>query len=163
GRSTWTEQVRAVVAIHTGTAIVHAVGRAEHAHYGVLGAAVNLASRLEWEGKELGLTTVLSGSTVAALNGASGSLHLVTRKKLRGLSNRIEIWSTDSVGPADSIDLSATEPRPNPTPQSGVASPEPMDWRPLAGGTLVAGVFIASLTAIVWLRSGEEQFTSILM
>src|SRR5205823_11764162 len=139
GRSTWTEQVRAVVAIHTGTAIVHAIGRAEHFHYGVLGAAVNIASRLESEGKELGLTTVLSGSTVAALNNAFGSLHLVTRKKLRGVSERIEIWSADSARSSDAVDSKASLPRPIPTLQSGAAGAGSLDWRPLATGTLLAG------------------------
>jgi len=157
GQTAYAEKVRAVVAIHTGTAIVHAIGRAEQSHYSVLGAAVNIASRLEYEGKELGLTTVMSGSTVAALNGGAGSLRLVTRKKLRGLSDRIEVWSPDSSAPTAP---SVAVPRPSPPSDASYASS--LDWRQLAAGTLVAGVYIASLIMILGLRA-DLQFTSTLM
>lgn len=50
-----TDPIRAIVAIHTGTAIVGVVGLAERADYAVLGSAVNVASRLESAGKELNL------------------------------------------------------------------------------------------------------------
>jgi adenylate cyclase len=87
--------VRAVVAMHTGLAIIGVVGLAERSDYAVLGSAVNVASRLESEGKELGLRTILSGSTVIALPQRPACLHLVTRKSLRGMSTDVEIWTLD--------------------------------------------------------------------
>src|SRR5690348_15371759 len=149
--------VRAVVAIHTGTGILHAVGRTESSHFGVLGAAVNIASRLEWEAKELGLATVLSGSTVAALNRPAATIRLVTRKKLRGLSDRIEIWSPDSPAPADSARHVDATARIRPTPAGE------RDWRPFATGLLLAGIFVASLLALVGLRMGDETFIDSLL
>ena len=100
-----TDSIRAIVAIHTGTAVVGVVGLAERADYAVLGSAVNVASRLESAGKELNLRTVVSGSTVASLTNLPPSLHLVTRRMLRGVSDRLEIWSID---PAPAPDLAAT-------------------------------------------------------
>lgn len=87
--------VRAVVAMHTGPAIIGVVGLAERSDYAVLGSAVNVASRLESEGKELDLRTILSGSTVTALPQRPTCLRLVTRKSLRGISTQVEIWTLD--------------------------------------------------------------------
>ena len=163
-RAGFPEHVRAVVAIHTGTVIVHAVGRAESSHYAVLGAAVNIASRLESEAKDQGLATVLSGSTVAALNGGPRSLRLVTRKRLRGLSERVDIWSPDPVRLADSVEVSTPATLSvDSAARANVADEGRVDWRPFATGILIAGILVAASIAIVWLRSGEDQFTSTLM
>ena len=164
GRSGFPDRVRAVVAIHTGTAIVSAVGRGESLHYQVLGTAVNIASRLETEGKELGLSTVLSGSTVAALKGGATSFRLVSRKKLRGLSERVEIWSPDALGSGDSVRASsiARVGRNAAAPSDGAGAMQPK-WKPLAIGSLIASAVIASVIAVAWLRSGDVQFTSTLM
>ncbi|HVC75767.1 MAG TPA: adenylate/guanylate cyclase domain-containing protein [Candidatus Micrarchaeaceae archaeon] len=91
--------IRAVVALHTGPAIVGVVGLAERADYAVLGSAVNIASRLEGEAKEMNLATALSGATVAALGSSAWPLRLVTTKNLRGLSERVDIWSSDPSSP----------------------------------------------------------------
>ena len=149
--------VHAIVAMHTGTAIVGDVGRAERTDYGVFGSAVNVASRLEGEGKQLGLGTVLSGSTVSALVAPADSLRLVTRKTLRGLSDRVEIWSNDPIGPSVSIGPRAatvvsTDEEDRSSPVRGLG------WRPFATAALVEGVFLTAFLAVVGLGLGGSRF-----
>ena len=152
--------VRAVVSIHTGPAIIGVVGLAERSDYAVLGPAVNVASRLEGEAKELNLSTVLSGSTVAALSERPPSLHLVTRKVLRGLSDRVEIWSDDPVPEPDRINLTARNSAPV---ESAVAvrglNPAQRRERIAFGiGAVFAGLFVIAIAVVFGLRLGSDQF-----
>lgn len=154
------ERVRAVVAFHTGTTLVEVRNRGGNSPHNIFGSAINIASRLEAEAKELELATVMSGSSVAALHGQAPELHLVTRKKLRGISRPVEIWSPDHVGGSESPRARvaiATAARPTAEPTSSI------DWRPLAAGAFVASTITVSLLATVWLRSSEARFTSTLM
>lgn len=157
-----TGAVDAIVAMHTGIAIVGLIGPGEHSHYAVLGRAVNIASRLEREGKELGIRTVVSGSTVAALKEPPASLHLVTRKILRGLSETVEIWSNDPIQAPHLVDastrsLTGFEARDtNPTLDS--SGTKPRNWTAFATAAVVAGALVTSFAVVVGLRLGGQQF-----
>ena len=85
--------VQAVVAIHTGPAVIGVVGLQERSDYAVLGRTVNVASRLEGEGKELGLPTVVSGAAVHEMNPLPDAVRFVRTKLLRGISEVVEIWT----------------------------------------------------------------------
>jgi len=153
-----TGPIRAIVAIHTGTALVGVVGLAERADYAVLGSAVNVASRLESAGKELNLRTVVSGSTVASLTNLPPSLHLVTRRMLRGVSDRLEIWSID---PAPAPDLAATYSSGSARAESigtgglmGSSSSRRRSRKAFATAVVAAAIFAATFAAVVGLRLG---------
>jgi adenylate cyclase len=88
--------VRAVVAIHTGPAIIGVIGLTERSDYAILGRTVNVASRLEGEAKQLGLSTILTGTTVSQLTSRPESLRHVTTSFLRGISEGVDIWTFDS-------------------------------------------------------------------
>jgi len=152
------EPITAVVAIHTGPAIIGVVGLAERSDYAVLGAAVNVASRLEGEAKELNLQTVLSGSTVAALEQPPPSLRLVTRKMLRGLSESVEIWSIDPFPQPDLPNSNAREF----TGLESVGSvnwsiPVPPRWMAFVTAAALACIFVTILAAVGGLRLGVDQ------
>jgi PAS domain S-box-containing protein len=154
------EQIRAVVALHTGTAIIGVIGLAERSDYAVLGSVVNIASRLEEEAKELNLRTVLSGSTVAALVEPPDSLHLVTRKALRGVSESIEIWTIDPTpAPAGLQDGHASPMEPAAVLEAqefaGIKQPR---WRPFAATAVAACTFFAVFATVMGLRFGGDQF-----
>lgn len=154
------EQIRAVVALHTGTAIIGVVGLAERSDYAVLGSVVNVASRLEEEAKELNLRTVLSGSTVAALTEPPDSLHLVTRKALRGVSESIEIWTIDPTPSSAGLERELSPPT---EPAAVAEHPEVAgitkpSWRPFAAAAVAACAFFAAFATVMGLRFGGDQF-----
>ena len=154
------EPVRAIVAMHTGTAIVGDISRAERTDYGVFGSAVNVVARLESEGKQLGLRTVLSGSTVSALLVPSNALRLVTRKTLRGLSNRVEIWSNDPIDAPVSTPASGAAFAPTGADRRSSAGRGP-GWRPFGTVALTEVVVLAAFVAVVGLGLGGSRFDEV--
>ncbi len=154
------EQIRAVVAMHTGTAIIGVVGLAERSDYAVLGSVVNVASRLEGEAKDLNLRTVLSGSTVAALIKPPDSLHLVTRKALRGAADTIEIWTIDPTPARAGLEDQLSSPMEpaavvNDQESAGIKQ---SGWRPFAVAAAAACTFFAAFATVMGLRIGGDQF-----
>jgi class 3 adenylate cyclase len=89
------ERVRAVVAMHTGLATVGMVGPVERTEYAVLGAAMNIASRMEGEAKERSVRTVMTGQTVWSLAVRPSWLRRIAVKRLRGSSDTVEIWTAE--------------------------------------------------------------------
>lgn len=89
------DRVQAVVAMHTGLAIVGMVGPAERTQFAVLGSAVNIASRMEGEAKERGLRTVMTGQSVWSLTVRPPWLRRIAVKRLRGSSDTVEIWTAE--------------------------------------------------------------------
>lgn len=160
GKVRFAENAQAVVAIHTGTVILHPGGREEYMAHGVLGAAVNVAARLEWECKELGLSTVLSGAAVAALRKDAGGLRLVTRKKLRGLSDRVEIWSPDPTHQPSEPDAmrSTASPSLAPAAASPTAHVHEVGWKAGAAVCAFGAAFVSMFAALVVLRPGGLTF-----
>jgi PAS domain S-box-containing protein len=156
------EPIRAVVAVHTGPAIVGVVGGVKRSDYAVFGSSVNIASRLEGEAKELGLRTVLSGSTVASLRELPPSLRLVTRKILRGLSERVEIWTTDLVPPPGRVRPEETGVDRRDAVGAGSETRSSAfhrrSWTAFATLAIAAAISVTGLAATVGLGVGGDQF-----
>ena|SRR5690348_12771572 len=90
------QTVHAMVAIHTGLATIGVVDLSRRSDFVVVGDVVNVTSRLESEGKSLGLSTVLTGETVRSLSARPSWLRHVGTRCLRGISHPVELWAPDA-------------------------------------------------------------------
>lgn len=82
------------IGIHRGVLVAGNIGTAERAQYTVIGDTVNVASRLESQTKELGVSVLVSSAAVRAVAGADGmpALRSLGEVRLKGRAEAIEVF-----------------------------------------------------------------------
>jgi adenylate cyclase len=97
----WQERVggpvRLGIGLNTGRALCGNTGSKQKFHYGALGHAVNLASRVEGATKQLGIPIILTGSTHDQLTGGdAGPTGIATRRlcqaRLAGIDGATDLY-----------------------------------------------------------------------
>lgn len=83
------DPVRIGMGVHLGTLVLGEIGAAGHAPPTIIGNAVNAASRLEQQTKDLGVELLVSANVLSAGGVAPEGLELMTFE-LRGVSNPID-------------------------------------------------------------------------
>src|SRR5579875_490276 len=89
--------VRLGIGINTGLALCGNTGSKTKFHYGALGHAVNVASRVEGATKQLGIPIILTGSTHAQLTGGDASppgfaTRRLCRARLPGIDGATDLY-----------------------------------------------------------------------
>ena len=90
--------LKIVVALHAGTVIYGNVGSADRLDFTVIGAAVNLVSRIEAVAKVLDQPIVVSDDFARAY---SGPLRSLGYHQFRGLATSRELFAPRSIGVPD--------------------------------------------------------------
>jgi adenylate cyclase len=83
--------VRLGIGLNTGLALCGNTGSKKKFHYGALGHAVNLASRVEGATKQLGIPIILTGSTHAQLGDGFATRRLC-RARLPGIDGATDLY-----------------------------------------------------------------------
>jgi adenylate cyclase len=83
---------RHIIALNAGSVSFGNVGAADRLDFTIIGRAVNLASRLNDLGKELGRDLVISSSFATHVD---ASLESLGRFELRGIAGEHEVFTTD--------------------------------------------------------------------
>jgi adenylate cyclase len=81
------------IGLHTGEAVLGAVGLPERSDYSAFGDTVNTASRMEALTKEYEVETVLSGETAELLDGKHASLRPLGLARVRGRQAAMRIFT----------------------------------------------------------------------
>jgi adenylate cyclase len=89
------EPVRLGIGLNTGLALCGNTGSKKKFHYGALGHAVNLASRVEGATKQLGVPLLITGSTRAQLGDGFATRRLC-RARLVGIEGITELYELHS-------------------------------------------------------------------
>jgi adenylate cyclase len=93
--------VRLGIGLNTGLALCGNTGSKKKFHYGALGHAVNLASRVEGATKQLGIPIILTGSTHAQLGDGFATRRLC-RARLPGIDGATDLYELHAeTAPAD--------------------------------------------------------------
>lgn len=82
------------VGVHRGVLVAGNIGTPERAQYTVIGDTVNVASRLEGQTKELGVSVLISSAAARAAAGAEGvpPLQSLGEVRLKGRAEAIEVF-----------------------------------------------------------------------
>ncbi len=84
-------QLKTRIGINTGPVVAGNIIAGERLHYTVLGDTVNVAARLESLNKVHGTNTLISGSTVAALQG-DFPVEKLGDEKIRGKATPVTVY-----------------------------------------------------------------------